>query len=91
MAQRWEILEEGCKYIFYLRDDVVWSDGVPVTAADFEFAWKRILDPQTKSLRADLLYDIKGAEAFHQSKLSDPDQVGVYATDDTTLIAMEIC
>jgi len=86
VARSWEIFEGGRRYLFHLRDDVHWSDGVPVTAGDFEYAWKRTLDPASKSPNAGLLYDIKGASTFHQSQASDPRSVGVQATDDFTLL-----
>jgi oligopeptide transport system substrate-binding protein len=85
VAQSWEILAGGQKYIFHLQNDVRWSDGTPLTAADFEYAWKRVLDPATNAPYANLLYDIKNAGAFHQGDISDPDQVGVRALDDVTL------
>ena len=86
LAQTWEVSESGRKYTFHLRDDARWSDGTLVTAEDFEYAWKRVLDPATASPNADLLYDIKGAKAFHQRQISDPDQVGVRALDEVTLM-----
>ncbi|MFQ5813768.1 MAG: ABC transporter substrate-binding protein, partial [Anaerolineae bacterium] len=86
VARGWEVSEGGRKYIFHLRDDVRWSDGTPVTAGDFEYAWKRMLDPATGSPNASLLYDIKGARAFHQGEVSDSDRVGVRALDELTLI-----
>ncbi len=85
VARSWEVLEGGRKYVFHLRDDVRWSDGAPVTAGDFEYAWKRVLNPATGSPLAELLYDVKGARAFHQSEVSDPDNVGVQALDEVTL------
>jgi oligopeptide transport system substrate-binding protein len=85
VASSWEVSEGGRRYTFYLRDDVQWSDGEPVTARDFEFAWKRVLDPATASLNADLLYDLRGARAFHQGVEADPDSVGVWALDDLVL------
>jgi len=57
-----------------------------VTAGDFEYAWKRVLNPATGSGNASLLYDLKGARAFHQGEVSDPDQVGVRALDELTLV-----
>jgi DNA-binding SARP family transcriptional activator len=72
VAASWEVTDGGRKYIFHLRDDVLWSDGVPVTAHDFEFAWQRRLDPTTESPVASFLYDVKGARAFHQGQISDP-------------------
>jgi ABC-type oligopeptide transport system substrate-binding subunit len=86
VARTWEVAEGGRKYVFHLRDDVRWSDGAPVTARDFEYAWKRVLDPATGSPNAGLLYDVKGARAFHQGDAPDPDRVGVRALDEVTLV-----
>ena len=86
MARGWEVSEDGRKYVFHLRDDVRWSDGTPVTAGDFEYAWKRMLDPSIGAPYASLLYDVKGARAFHQGEVSDPDRVGVRALDEVTLV-----
>jgi len=92
VARSWEVLEGGRKYVFHLRDDVRWSDGTPVTAEDFEYAWKRVLDPATGSPVAHLLYDVKGARAFHQGACPEPAEgeagkgdVGVRALDEVTL------
>jgi ABC-type oligopeptide transport system substrate-binding subunit/DNA-binding SARP family transcriptional activator len=84
VAQGWEVLENGQKYVFHLRDDVRWSDGASVIAQDFEYAWKRVLDPVTASPTAGLLYDVKGAGAFHQGAGERTD-VGVRALDEVTL------
>jgi ABC-type oligopeptide transport system substrate-binding subunit len=85
VAQSWEVLEGGSKYLFRLREDVLWSDGRPVTAGDFEYAWKRVLDPVLGMPLASLLDDIKGARAFRLGQVSDPDTVGVKALDEATL------
>jgi ABC-type oligopeptide transport system substrate-binding subunit len=100
VARRWEMLEGGRKYVFHLRDDVRWSDGTPVTAEDFRYAWKRVLDPATGSPVAHLLYDVKGARAFHQGACPDGSTgsprwpaegesgvggLGVWALDEVTL------
>ncbi|MDH4209798.1 MAG: ABC transporter substrate-binding protein, partial [Anaerolineae bacterium] len=85
VARSWEVSAGGRKYIFHLRDDVRWTDGTPVTAGDFEYAWKRMLDLKTGWYFASLLYDVKGARPFHQGEVSDPDSVGVSALDDVTL------
>jgi ABC-type oligopeptide transport system substrate-binding subunit/class 3 adenylate cyclase len=85
LARSWELSSDGCRYIFHLRDDSHWSDGMPVTAGDFEYAWKRVLDPANGSPNASLLYDIKGAKAFHMGETSNPDSVGVRALDELTL------
>ena len=86
VARSWEMLDGGRKYVFHLRDDVRWSDGAPVTAGDFEYAWKRVLDPASGSRSANLLYDIQGARVYHQGEVADPDRVGVRAIDETTLV-----
>jgi oligopeptide transport system substrate-binding protein len=86
VARSWEISGGGRRYVFYLRDDVYWSDGVRVTAGDFEYAWKRILDPATgaRSEVAGRLYNVKGARAFHQGE-GNQENVAVSALDDLTL------
>ncbi|NIN65217.1 MAG: hypothetical protein GTO63_11060 [Anaerolineae bacterium] len=86
VARTWEVSEGGRKYVFHLRDDVHWSDGTPVTAEDFAYTWRRVLDPAIGSPAAGLLYDIKGARAFHQGDVSDPGYVGVQALDEHTLV-----
>jgi oligopeptide transport system substrate-binding protein len=85
VARSWDVSSGGRKYVFHMRDDVRWSDGTPVTAGDFEYAWKRVLDPVNESQIARMLYDVKGAKAFHQGDTSDPDNVGICALDDVTL------
>jgi ABC-type oligopeptide transport system substrate-binding subunit/DNA-binding SARP family transcriptional activator len=85
LAERWEVLAEGCKYRFHLRPDLVWSDGVPLTAADLVYAWQRVLNPATDSPNAPLLYDVRGAKAFHQGQIQDPNTIGVRALDALTL------
>lgn len=83
-AESWKVSPDGKTYTFSLRRGLTWSDGVPLTAHDFEFGWKRALDPATKSVRAWQLYLIEGAEAYNQGK-GTRDKVGVEALDDYTL------
>jgi len=85
VAHTWEVLEDGRKYLFHLRNDFQWTDGAPVTAHDFEFAWKRVLDPKVNSPAASWLYDVRGAKEYHQGEIASADQLGVKAIDDTTL------
>ncbi len=85
VATSWQVLDGGLRYVFHLRDDVRWTDGVPVTARDFEYAWKRVLDPATASPTAGYLYAVKGGRAYHQGELSDASEVGVRASDDLRL------
>ncbi len=88
VAQSWEVSGGGRRYTFRLRGDVVWSDGVPVTAHDFAYAWRRILDPAIGSPNANLLYDVAGARAFHRGQVGWED-VGIQALSDRTL-ALEL-
>lgn len=83
-ATSFDISEDGRTYTFYLRDDAFWSDGTPLTAYDFEYAWKRALDPETASTRAYMLYLVVGAEAYNTGSGTSGD-VGVRAVDDKTL------
>lgn len=85
VARSWEVLEGGSRYVFHLKEDVFWSDGIPVTAKDFEFAIKRILDPKIESPIAVFYYEIKNARPYHKEKMSESDLIGVYTKDDYTL------
>ncbi|SUK16673.1 oligopeptide ABC transporter periplasmic oligopeptide-binding protein [Staphylococcus agnetis] len=79
-----EISNGGKTWTIHLRKDAKWSNGDPVTAHDFEFAWKRVLDPNTASVYAYIMYDIKNAEAVNMGKKGLND-LGVKAVDDYTL------
>ena len=66
IAKSWTISKDGKTYLFTLRD-AEWTDGTPVTADDFEYAWKRALSPDLASAYAWQLYYVKGGEAFNTS------------------------
>lgn len=83
-AEKWDVSEDGKTYTFHIRENAKWSNGDPVTANDFEFAWKRLLDPKTGSAAAFLGYFIEGAEAFNTGK-GTADDVKVKAIDEKTL------
>jgi oligopeptide transport system substrate-binding protein len=83
MAERWETSPDGLTWTFHLRP-ALWSDGVPVTAQDFVFAYRRILDPKTGSPYAYLVYLLKNGEAVNSGKLP-PEAVGARALDARTL------
>jgi len=85
VAKFWEVLDGGKKLLFHLRDDVRWSDGKPVRAQDFVYSWRRLLNPETASEYAYILFDIVNAEEFNQGKIIDPALVGVRAVNDRTL------
>lgn len=85
LARRWYVEDEGKKYTFELRSNLQWSDGSPLTAHDFVFAWRRNLHPQTNAGMASQLYVVQGAEEFHQGQNPDPTMVGVRALDNLKL------
>ncbi len=83
VAETIDVSEDGLTYTFHLRDSK-WSNGDPVTAHDFEYAWKRALDAKTASEYAYQLFYIKNGEAYNAGK-AKADDVGVKALDDKTL------
>jgi len=84
-AERWEVADEGRTFAFFLRADRLWSDGSPVTADDYVWAWRRAIDPRTASDYAALLYPIKNAHRIHTERL-DAALLGVTARDARTLV-----
>jgi oligopeptide transport system substrate-binding protein len=85
-AEKWVISPDGKTYTFYIRKNAKWSNGDPVTAADFEYAWKRLLNPETASSNASTLYYLKNAEDYYTGKIKDAGEIGVKATDKYTLV-----
>lgn len=87
LAESWDV--DGKVVTFHLRDDGRWTNGDPVTARDFEYSWKRTLDPKLAADYAYQLYGIVGAEAYNNAKPAQAaalrDKVGVKAVDDRTL------
>lgn len=80
-----EISEDGKTYTIKLRDDAKWSNDDPVTAADFEYAWKKMIDPKNGYVYSFLVADtILNAEEISEGKKS-VDELGVKAIDDQTL------
>ncbi|MGG3573187.1 peptide ABC transporter substrate-binding protein [Bacillus gobiensis] len=83
-AEKWEVSDDGKTYTFKIRDNAKWSNGDDVTAEDFEYAWKRLLDPKKAYDSAFLGYFIEGGEAYNSNKGS-ADDVQVSAEDTKTL------
>jgi oligopeptide transport system substrate-binding protein len=87
IAESYDISEDGLTYTFHLREDAVWSNGDPVTAADFVFGWQRAADPAVASEYAYMLSDIgqvvNAAEVIAGEK--DLSELGVTAVDEKTL------
>ena len=88
-AESWDYDEDTLTYTFHLRKDGVWTNGDPVTAKDFEFAWSQALNPEVASDYAYFLYFIKNAEKYFNGEVAW-DEVGVKVVDDYTLeVTME--
>jgi len=85
-ASSFDVSADGKTYTFHLRQGAKYSDGVPVKAQDFEYSFKRILDPSIAAEYASFFADagIVGAADYNSGKGS-ADAVGVKATDDNTL------
>ena len=66
VAKSWDISSDGRIYTFNLRESAVWSNGDPVTAFDFVYAWQRMLTPSLGSKYPDMLYDVENAEEFNK-------------------------
>ncbi|MBQ1319921.1 MAG: peptide ABC transporter substrate-binding protein [Solobacterium sp.] len=86
MAETWEVSEDGLDYTFHLRDGIAWSDGTPVTADDFVFAWRRLVDPALASE-----YNFLLDTAMHVENAADVitgaqplEALGVAAPDEKT-------
>ena len=84
IAESWDESEDGLTNTFHLRKDAKWSDGEPITAADFEYSWKRLVNPETASPYAFIGDCLKNGQAIEQGKM-DVEELGVKAVDDTTL------
>lgn len=82
VAERWEIRDDGAT--FWLRENALWSDGVPVTAQDFVFSWRKTVDPANASQYAFIFYSIKNAEAINKGEMP-PETLGVKAAGDHVL------
>ena len=87
-AERYEsvINDDGtATYTFHLRDGITWSDGQPVTASDFVFAWQRLVDPETAADYSYMIGDVVNANAIINGEM-EPSELGVSAPDDKTFV-----
>jgi oligopeptide transport system substrate-binding protein len=91
LASSWDVSTDGRVVTFHLRPAGVWTNGDPVTASDFAYAWKRAASPRFTSRNAPLFFDIAGAEAYNRCDPETDDcaalreRIGVAALDDVTL------
>ncbi|WP_085908748.1 peptide ABC transporter substrate-binding protein [Kiloniella majae] len=84
-AESWTISDDGTQFTFKIRDDAVWSNGDPVTAHDFVYAWQRAVAPATGSEYSFLLYPLQNAQAIAGGEEKDLNKLGVKAVNDKTL------
>lgn len=84
VAEAWDVSTDGLTYTFHLRDTAKWSDGSPVTAADFEYGWKRAIDIESSNKLSFLFEGIKGVKNYRNGPGSLR-EIGIRATDDRTL------
>jgi ABC-type oligopeptide transport system substrate-binding subunit len=86
VAERVEQSEDGLVYTFHLRQGATWSDGKPLTAHDFVYAWRRQLDSAAKGVNPDseFLFGIANAAEYQEGKVA-AEKLGARAVDDTTL------
>jgi len=85
-AERYNVSNDGKVYTFHLRQNGRWSNGDPVTAYDFVYAWKRVLDPKITSPYAYQLYYIQNAENFKSGKTTDAKELGLKVLNKYTLV-----
>ena len=85
IAESYDISADNTVYTFHLRD-AKWSDGQPVTAHDFEYAYLRLLDPETGSSQVEDFSAVLNAMAYANGEITDTSQVGIKAEDDKTLV-----
>ena len=83
VAEKWDLSDDGKTYTFHLRDSK-WSNGDPVTAEDFVYAWRRVLDPATASDYAPIFDVIANAEQIRKGEEKDLTKLGIAATDPKT-------
>ena len=90
LATSWETNADSSVWTFHLRTDATWTDGMPVTADDFVYSWRRIIDPATAAPYASLMYYVKNGEAINNGDIADTTKLGVRALDAHTLeVTME--
>ena len=82
-ADSWELSEDGRTWTFHLRQDAKWSDGVPVTADDWVYSFRRYLNPEMANVYAWFLFDLENGEAYNKGEV-DVEELGVKKIDDYT-------
>jgi oligopeptide transport system substrate-binding protein len=84
VAERWEPNADKSVWTFHIRKNAMWSDGVPITAHDVVWSWRRMLMKELGSEYSKMLFLLKNGEAYYQKKVP-AEELGVRAVDDYTL------
>jgi oligopeptide transport system substrate-binding protein len=85
-AESYTTSEDGLTLTFTLRPGLAWSDGQPLVAEDFRYAWLRQLDPATAAYTPDEFFAIRNAREYNSGAITDQSEVGIRAPDDRTLV-----
>ena len=85
LADRWEISDDGLRYLFHLREGLRWSDGTPLTAHDVEFGIKRVLNPDAPGSSVAIYFVLENGQDYYLRRNADTDAIGVRALDDRTV------
>ncbi len=85
LAERWEISDDGLRYVFHLREGLTWSDATPLTAHDVEYGIKRVLDPVRPGSSVAIYYVLENGQDYALGRNADADRIGVRALDDRTV------
>jgi oligopeptide transport system substrate-binding protein len=85
LAERWEISDDGLRYLFHLREGLRWSDGTPLTAHDVEFGIKRVLNPDAPGSSVAIYFALENGQDYYLRRSEDADAIGVRALDDRTV------
>ncbi len=86
IAESWDISPDGLVYTFHLRKDAQWSDGTPLTSADYIQSYRRMLTPELGAEYAYLIFNfVAGAREYYRGEITDFDHVGFKAPDPHTL------
>jgi oligopeptide transport system substrate-binding protein len=83
-AERWEVSPDGRTYTFHLRPGLRWSNGDPLTSADFLYSFRRLIEPQLGAEQAIYADEVEGAKDYREGRIHDLAAVGFHAPDPLT-------
>lgn len=85
VAESWEMSDDGLTYTFHLREDALWSDGEAITANDYVYAWRRLMDPEAACPYAFIGEYVLNGAAVERGEMA-PEELGIEAKDDQTVV-----